>query len=97
MPYPVGGVIIRADIRTALEQGLDCLKFCIGEKVAPIYENDAKAGIYLFRSLEQRGAQRVDENRRAPGTSYPEVTSSWSSHAFCTSPTKSTLARVVCE
>lgn len=82
MPYPVGGVIIRADIRTALEQGLDCLKFCIGEKVAPVYESEAKAGIYLFRSLEQRGAQRIDENRRAPGTSYPEVTSSWSSQQF---------------
>jgi hypothetical protein len=82
MPYPVGGVIIRADLRTALEQGLDELKFCIGEEVAPIYESDAKAGIYLFRSLEQRGAARIDENRRAPGTSYPEVTNTWSSQQF---------------
>ena len=82
MPYPVGGTILRADIRTALEQGLDALKFCIGEKVAPIYEADAKAGQYLFRTLEQRGAQRIDENRRAPGTSYPEVTSSWTSDSF---------------
>lgn len=82
MPYPVGGVIIRADIRTALEQGTDAQKFCIGQKVAPIYESEAKAGIYLFRSLEQRGNMRIDENRRAPGTSYPEVTSSWSSQQF---------------
>lgn len=82
MPYPVGGTILRADIRTALEQGLDALKFCIGEKVAPVYDSEAKAGQYLFRSLEQRGAQRIDENRRAPGTSYPEVTASWSSQQF---------------
>lgn len=82
MPYPVGGTILRADVRTALEQGLDALKFCIGEKVAPVYNGGGKAGQYLFRSLEQRGAQRIDENRRAPGTSYAEVTSSWSSDNF---------------
>jgi hypothetical protein len=82
MPYPVGGTILRADVRTALEQGLDALKFCIAEKVAPIYNGGGKAGQYLFRSLEQRGAQRIDENRRAPGTSYQEVTSSWSSDQF---------------
>lgn len=82
MAYPVGGTILRADIRTALEQGIDCLKFCIGEKVAPVYGSDTKAGQYLFRSIEQRNAVRIDENRRAPGTTYPEVTSSWSSQSF---------------
>lgn len=82
MPYPVGGTILRADIRTALEQGLDELKYCIGEKVAPAYDGGAKAGQYLFRSLEQRGSKRLDENRRAPGSSYPEVTSSWSSQSY---------------
>lgn len=82
MAYPVGGNILRADIRTALEQGLDALKFCIAEKVAPVYDGGAKAGQYLFRSLEQRGAARIDENRRAPGTSYPEVTNSWSSQSY---------------
>ena len=82
MPYPVGGTILRADLRTALEQGLDELKFCIGEKVAPAYDSDTKAGQYLFRSLEQRGSKRLDDNRRAPGASYPEVTSSWSSQQF---------------
>ena len=82
MPYPVGGTILRADIRTALEQGLDALKFCIAEKVAPPYQADAKAGQYLFRSLEQRGAQRIDEYRRAPGTTYQEVQNSWGSDTY---------------
>lgn len=82
MPYPAGGTILRADIRTALEQGLDALKFCIAEKIAPVYEADAKAGQYLFRSLEGRGAQRLDENRRAPNTSYQQVTNSWTSDSF---------------
>lgn len=85
MPYPTGGTILRADLRTALEQGLDELKYCIGEKVAPVYPSETKAGQYLFRSLEQRGSKRLDENRRAPGSTYAEVTNSWSSDSFETS------------
>jgi hypothetical protein len=82
MPYPVGGNILRADLATALEQGLDELKFCIAEKVAPAYDSKSKAGQYLLRTLEQRGSKRLDENRRAPGASYPEVTSSWTSDQY---------------
>ena len=82
MPYPSGGTIIRAELRTALEQGLDELKFCIAEKVAPVYDSETKAGIYLLRTLENRGSKRLDENRRAPSASYPEVTNTWTSDQY---------------
>jgi|SRR5580693_313392 hypothetical protein len=82
MAYPLGGTILRSDIRTALEQGSDVLKFCIAEKIAPVYESEVKAGQYLRRNLEDKGQMRLDNNYRAPGASYPEVTSSWRSDTF---------------
>lgn len=77
MPYPLGGLVLRADLRGVVEEAFLQSTLYIGPKVMPPMPVPARAGQYPKIKKATGNLLRNETKARAPGANYPRIIRAW--------------------